>query len=108
MDTFKLRIKDLQKVLHQETNTYFLDVSVEIFKLNAKGEEEVLSSQKHAYDPSISGEELEKELDIILAGFIRDEKLREDNAERDAQDKHVNELRDEFVGSELTPKKSKK
>lgn len=106
MDAFKLRVVDLQKVLHQESGKYFLDVAIEIVKVSGESEE-VVASQKHGFDPSISDEDLKAALDNILSGFIRDEEHRLANKAQDDENAHVDDLKKEFVGSEFEHEEKK-
>lgn len=99
----KIRIVEIQRVLHLETQEYFLDVSVEIFV--GEGEDEnILSKQKHGYSTSIDGETLKSEIDKILEGYIRDERQKEENKKNDEDQKHVDELREKYVGVEIKAK----
>jgi len=120
----KIKIADIQKVRHQATGADFLDVEVHIFEeqphtitqedldRNEGLSEEVkvgdevtlpvvVSTQKHAFDPTISKEELTAKVEAILAGYVLEQEQKEANAEENAVNENVYDLQAELVGKEI-------
>lgn len=92
-----VKIADIEKVNHQETQTDFLDVTFEVID-----EENVVATQKHAFPVDTTKEQLSDYAKSFLASHIRDEKFKEDHAEDEKVNQHVGNLKEELVGSEIS------
>lgn len=123
---YTLKITNIEKDRHQATGTDFLDVTVHIFENKLRlitqedlddnpemveagiqvGEEVelpvVVSEQKHAFDPTISKEELQEKVKAILDGYTLEQKQKADNAENEAINQNVYALQADLVGSEIS------
>lgn len=134
---YKVRIADIQKVHHIESNSDFLDVTVQIVQVLSEeerkhtitaedldanpglyrdveigdvvefAEEMVVDTRKHALDPSSSKEEVEEMAQKVLDTFVSEKEIAERNKENEKINKNVQSLQESLVGSELEPKESK-
>lgn len=106
---YKILIKSIQKVRHQATDKDFLDVELQVFPVEVKEgvEPTPVLEQKHALPVESTQEEVQAFAEKILAGFVRDEEIKEKNKESDAINKNVEDLQKELVGSEIKIKEEK-
>ena len=115
---FKAKIVNIEKVRHQATEKDFLDLTVEVIEIAEKGKtfmvphpddakktikvsERVVSTQKHALDPSMSKKEVLEVVEKIRAGWALEQEQKAANAMENAINENINELREELVGSEV-------
>lgn len=110
MATYQIKVKAINKVLHIASDKDFLDVELEITKCDMTEEnvltQEVVSVQKHAFDPMITKENLLAEIEKIRAGWEAEQKQKALNAKDEAVNKHVEELQ-ALVESEETNEEQK-
>lgn len=99
---FKLKVNSIEPVRHQATDSVFLDVSISIYEKSETEDEDILiETRKIGYNRDISAEDLQIELDRVLAGFVRDHEQAQKQLEQDRADEHVANIREEMIGHEI-------
>lgn len=100
---YKARVAELKKVNHIESQTDFLDLTVEIVSSDG----EVVHTQKEALPVDSTKKQVKEVVENMLNGFIRDEEQREKNRAEEAVNQHVEDLKEDLVGLEFEPKETK-
>ena len=100
---YKARVAELKKVNHIESQTDFLDLTVEIVSSDG----EVVHTQKEALPVDSTKKQVKEVVENMLNGFIRDEEQREKNRAEEAVNQHVETLKEDLVGLEFEAQETK-
>lgn len=98
--TKQLKVVSVTKEIHQETNSYFLDVSVELSTIDADGEVVATESKKYAYPFGSTAEEIKAELAKTLNLAISEDQDKILNAETERLNKQADETIADLDGFE--------
>ena len=104
---YKARVAELKKVNHIESQTDFLDLTVEIVSYDKEGREGVVHTQKEALPVDSTKKQVKEVVENMLNGFIRDEEQREKNRAEEAVNQHVETLKEDLVGLEFEAQETK-
>lgn len=96
-----LKVVSVKKDIHQETNSPFLDVTVELSDIGESGEVITSEVKKFGYPFGTSAEVIKQDLTKVLSTTIADEQLKVLNAETEELNKQADEVINEVSGFEL-------
>jgi len=94
---YTIKVQAADKITVQDTGEQLLSVLFEI-----RSGEEVLKTVRHGFPLGITVQDLELELQSVLAAFTKDTETAEATAEFAAQDAQADETIAEMVGKEIT------